>query len=176
MLYQQRWKDFIIGDLLVLKVPTVREAKMVDAVMLAKNLKPLDKLEVKYSHDDTPLDALLSCFDQQDAENYSIVGDDGYIYGMFGVSKDQELEGYGVIWLLSSSKLQKFPLSFFKESKKWIKKLHRNYEHIYNMVYEKNWQSLKWLQLCGFKPLGTKTIGKYKKNFILIMRSKEQDV
>ena len=160
----------------MLKVPTVREAKMTDAVMLAKNLKPLDKLEVKYSHDDTPLDALLSCFDQQDAENYSIVDEHGEVYGMFGVNQDTELEGFGVIWLLSSSKLQKFPISFFKESKKWIEKLHNNYEHIYNMVYEENWQSLKWLQLCGFKPVATKRIGKYNKKFILIMRSKESNV
>ena len=156
----------------MLDVPTVRSAQLEDAVLLAKNLKPLDKLEVKYSHDDTPLDALLSCFDQQDAENYSIVDQDGEIYGMFGVNSDPELEGYGVIWLLSSSKLQKFPISFYKESKKWIEKLHTNYTHIYNFVYEKNWQSLKWLQLCGFKAIGKKKIGKYNKNFILIMRSK----
>ena len=157
-------------------VPTVRDAEIADAVKLSKNLKPLDKLEVKYSHDDTPLDALLSCFDQKDAENYSIVDQHGEVYGMFGVSQDPELDDYGVIWLLSSTKLQKFPVSFLKESRKWIEKLHKNYTHIYNFVWEENWQSLKWLQLCGFKPIATKTIGKYKKKFILIMRSKELDV
>lgn len=158
------------------RVPTVRQAQITDAIHLAKDLKPLDKLEIKYSHDDTPLDALLSCFDQQNAENYTIVDHNGVIYGMFGVNSDPDLEGYGVIWLLSSLKLQKFPVSFYKESIKWIKKLHKNYDHIYNFVYEKNWQSLKWLQLCGFKPIATKNIGKYNKPFILIMRSKEQDV
>jgi len=157
-------------------IPSVRKAVMQDAVFLAKNMKEMDKLECKYSHDDTPLDALLSCFSQKDAENYSIVDTNGYVYGMFGVNSDPELENYGVIWLLSSDKLQKFPISFFKESKKWIEKLHYNYEHIYNMVYEENWQSLKWLQLCGFKPIGTKIVGRYKKKFILIMRSKETNV
>ena len=158
------------------RVPTVRQAQLTDAIHLAKDLKPLDKLEIKYSHDDTPLDALLSCFDQQNAENYTIVDHNNVIYGMFGVNSDPDLEGYGVIWLLSSPKLQKFPVSFYKESIKWIKKLHKNYDHIYNFVYEKNWQSLKWLQLCGFKPIATKKIGRYNKPFILIMRSKEQDV
>ena len=158
------------------KVPTVRRANFRDAVMLAKDLKPLDKLEIKYSHDDTPLDALLSCFHQKDAENYTIVDHNDVVYGMFGVNADPDLEGYGIIWLLSSTKLQKFPISFFKGSIKWIEKLHKNYDHIYNFVYEKNWQSLKWLQLCGFKPIATKKIGRYNKPFILIMRSKEQDV
>ena len=158
------------------EIPTVRKAKITDAVSLSKNLKALDKLEIKYSHDDEPIDALMSCFDQQAAENYSIISSDGEVYGMFGVNQDPELENYGVVWLLSSSKLQKFPVSFFKESKKWIEKLHNNYEHIYNMVYEENWQSLKWLQLCGFKPIASKKIGKYNKKFILIMRSKEQYV
>ncbi|BAQ94047.1 putative acetyltransferase [uncultured phage_MedDCM-OCT-S28-C10] len=158
------------------KIPTVRKAKITDAVSLSKNLKALDKLEIKYSHDDEPIDALMSCFDQQSAENFSIVAHDGEIYGMFGVNDDPELEGYGVVWLLSSSKLQKFPISFFKESKKWIEKLHTKYDYIYNFVYEKNWQSLKWLQLCGFKPIASKKIGKYNKKFILIMRSKEQYV
>ena len=155
---------------------TVRQAEITDAVSLAKDLKPIDKLEIKYSHDDTPIDALLSCFSQKDADNYSIVSPNGTISGMFGVNADPELEGYGVVWLLASSKLQKFPISFFKDSVEWIKKLHKNYDHIYNFVYEKNWQSLKWLQLCGFKPLATKNIGKYNKPFILIMRSKKQDV
>ena len=158
------------------RVPTVRQARITDAIHLAKDLKPLDKLEIKYSHDDTPLDALLSCFDQKDAENYTIVDHNGVIYGMFGVNSDPDVEGFGVIWLLSSAKLQKFPVSFFKESIKWIEKLHKNYDHIYNFVYEKNWQSLKWLQLCGFEPIARKKIGKYNKPFILIMRSKEQDV
>ena len=158
------------------KVPGIRKAKIEDAVYLAKDMKEMDKLECKYSHDDTPLDALLSCFSQKDAENYSIVDTKGYVYGMFGVNSDPELDNYGIIWLLSSNKLQQFPVSFFKESRKWIEKLHTNYEHIYNLVYEENWQSLKWLQLCGFKPIGRKKIGNYNKTFILIMRSKEQNV
>ena len=158
----------------MLEVPNVRKAVMQDAVFLAKDMKEMDKLEVKYSLDETPLDALLCCFSQENAENYSIVDTNGYVYGMFGVNSDPELEDYGIIWLLSSAKLQKFPISFFKESKNWIEKLHKNYKHIYNLVYEENWQSLKWLQLCGFKPIGKKKIGNYDKTFILIMRSKEE--
>ena len=77
-------------------IPSVRKAVMQDAVFLAKNMKEMDKLECKYSHDDTPLDALLSCFSQKDAENYSIVDTNGYVYGMFGVNSDPELENYGV--------------------------------------------------------------------------------
>ena len=60
----------------------VRKAEITDAVNLAKDLKPIDKLEIKYSHDDTPIDALLSCFSQKDADNYSIVSPNGTIYGM----------------------------------------------------------------------------------------------
>lgn len=156
------------------EIPGIRKAKIEDAVHLAKDMKKMDKLECKYLIDETPLDSLLCCFNQTDAENYTIVDKKGYVYGMFGVNKDTELDGYGIVWLLSSAKLQKFPVAFFKQSRQWIEKLHKNYEHIYNFVFEENWQSLKWLQLCGFKPIGTKKLGNYNKTFILIMRSREQ--
>ena len=40
----------------MLEVPNVRKAVMQDAVFLAKDMKEIDKLEVKYSLDETPLD------------------------------------------------------------------------------------------------------------------------
>ena len=52
-----------------------------------------------------------------------------------------------------SEELKKFPRRFYTESKYWLDVLQQDYEIIYNYVYEKNWLSLKWLQLCGFKPV-----------------------
>ena len=76
-------------------VPFVREAILEDAIVLSKHIRKLDKLEIKYSHNISPIGALMSAFQTQNGKNYSIVDDDGYVYAMFGVSDC--LENYGNI-------------------------------------------------------------------------------
>ena len=171
-----KWKDFITEDHNVRNaIPFVREAILEDALVLAQNIRKLDKLEIKYSHNVTPVAALMSAFQTQNGKNYSIVDDDGYVYAMFGVSDCLQNKGYGVIWLLCSEELKKFPRRFYIESKYWLDVLQQDYEIIYNYVYEKNWLSLKWLQLCGFKPVKKLKIGTKNKNFILISRERKEN-
>ena len=40
------------------------------AVYLALDMRKLDKLEIKYSHNIEPLDAVMSCFNLKNAKNY----------------------------------------------------------------------------------------------------------
>lgn len=158
------------------KDPFVRPAEVEDALSFAPYVRRIDKLEIKYSHDIEPTKALLTAFTLPNAKNFSIVDDDGFIYAMFGVSDDPTDKRCGVAWLLSSEKLKKFPRRFYIESRYWIAILQNNYEYIYNYVYGRNWLTLKWLQLCGFKALKQTKIGKQKKNFILMARGKTTHV
>ena len=98
-------------------VPFVREAILDDALVLAKNMRKIDKLEIKYSHNVSPIAALMQAFQTTNGKNYSVVDDDGYVYAMFGVSDCLVNKGYGVIWLLCSNELTKFPKRFYIEIK-----------------------------------------------------------
>jgi hypothetical protein len=150
--------------------PFVRTATEEDAVSLSMTMRKIDRLEIKYSHNYTPIQALVSCFNLPKAENFTITDEQGFVYGMFGVSECQHDNKFGVIWLLCSEKLKEIPISFYRECKQWIDYLSQNYSYVYNLVYEKNWQSLKWLQLCGFVAERKLKIGSKKKNFILIIK------
>ncbi len=61
-------------------VPFVREAILDDALVLAKNMRKIDKLEIKYSHNVSPIAALMQAFQTTNGKNYSVVDDDGYVY------------------------------------------------------------------------------------------------
>lgn len=172
---EQKWKGFITEDLRVHNAtPYVRKAILEDAVVLSRHMRSIDKLEIKYSHNVTPITALMTAFETKNGKNYSVVDDDGYVYAMFGVSDCLVNKGYGVIWLLCSNELKKFPKRFYIESKYWLDILQQDYQIIYNYVYEKNWLSLKWLQLCGFTPIKKVKVGIKNKNFILISRGKNK--
>ena len=155
-------------------MPYVRKAVPKDAVYLALDMRKLDKLEIKYSHNIEPLDAVMSCLNLKNAKNYTITDDHGVIYGMFGVSDCPMQPRQGVVWLLCSDFIKSIPNSFYRECKSWINHLAEDYDSIYNFVYEKNWLALKWLQLSGFTVAKKLKVGPYKKNFYLIVKDKDE--
>ena len=65
-----KWKDFITEDRNVhnVKVPFVRQAQLEDAILLAQNIRSIDKLEIKYSHNQKPIEALMSAFETKNGK------------------------------------------------------------------------------------------------------------
>lgn len=57
---------------------------------------------------------------------------------------------YGVVWLLGTPSIEKYPMTFARNSKPVLDMLFKDYELLYNSAYYKNEVHLKWLKWLGF--------------------------
>ena len=153
-------------------VSTVRLATPKDAVYLSNNLRAEDLEEIQSSHNIDPLEGLLECFQLKNSQNYAAINENKECVAMFGVSDCPFVEGFGVVWLLSSDAIQVEKRQFVRESRQWVSQLNNKYSTIYNWVHPNNWKTLKWLQFCGFEPRLKHEYGVNNDEFILIMRTK----
>jgi hypothetical protein len=160
-------------------------ADPMDALTLAPRMREPDKVEVTaLGH--TPFNALMSSFDQKDAEVFSVVEvpdeheeDDEIledyqpkVIAMFGVSTSEDGNNYGVPWMLASPELEQHSKQFLRHCRTWIDRLQDKYEVLYNLVHCENAQGMRWLQWCGFEIKTQRTYGQGGENFYLFIREK----
>jgi len=131
----------------------VRQARLIDCIELARNIKRGDRDELKASGNVTPLEALVYGFTWQRIDNYTIIGDTGNIIGMFGARDCIEDPRAGVAYLLSTEELisSAYRLRFLRQCLDWTEILLQPYDCIYNWVDARNWASLRWLEHCKFE-------------------------
>jgi len=153
----------------------VRKATLKDPPHLAPKLRVEDVIEIKSSHDVTPLEALMMPFSQKKHKTYSIIGDkEQGVIGMFGVVPSEDKE-YGVAWLLSSAELLGHTKKFLKECPQWIEEMEKDYKYLFNYVHERNNISMRWLKYFGFKYICTSSYGVAGDNFHLMIKEKEDE-
>lgn len=147
----------------------VRQSVLADAIELAPNLRQADLDELSALRTDDPLFALIAPFTDQNAQTYSIVGDQNEVVGIFGVNE------FGAVWMLSSDLLyERYKKEFIRQAKHWIDVLHAPHEFIYNYVDQRNTVSINWLRHCGFTVSKTnQPYGLNDEPFHLLYKSKE---
>ena len=123
----------------------VRQAVLMDAIVLAPNLRQADYDELLATTYRSPLECLITPFTRSDSQIYTIVGDHEEILGMFGIGKE------GAIWMLSSEGLyDNYREPFIRQCRKWIDLLQADHPVIYNFVDVRNTKAIRWLKFCGF--------------------------
>lgn len=124
----------------------VRQAILMDALDLAPNVRAADVQEVSRSDNISPLYALVLPFTDPTSQTYSMIGDDGTILGMFGIS------AAGVVWMLASDSLYgNHKRQFIRECRQWVDVMQADHEIIHNFVDEENTVAIRWLQFLGFE-------------------------
>lgn len=125
----------------------ISPATIEDVIDLQNRLRKQDKEEVKalISVDDKK--ALEMCFCESD-EVYS-AKQDNQVVCMFGISKNST--GNGVPWLLGSDLVNDIPITFIRESRKYVKEFLNKYGYLENYVDIRNGLSIQWLKWLGFK-------------------------
>jgi len=128
----------------------VRIAKLRDALELAPILRKADLAELAASTTASPLQCLVEPFTDDKAQNYSMVGDDEEIVGMFGVRPAPEISN-GIVWMLTSEKVYaKHVAQFVRECRPYTAILNAQYNRIYNYVDARNKKAIRWLKFVGF--------------------------
>ena len=68
---------------------------------------------------------------------------DGELVALFGISN-------GLIWLVATDEINKYPITFYRLSRKIFPSLIEGYDYIENYVDARNTLSLRWLKWLGF--------------------------
>jgi hypothetical protein len=86
------------------------------------------------------------------APSVTIIGNNGFVVGMYGIVPSQ-WDRTGVIWLLGSDELVQKPLSrqFLRECRTHLRVLERPFTLLWNRMDERNTIHKRWLEWLGFE-------------------------
>lgn len=134
----------------------IMEPSASDAVAIANNLRPADATEVMLSHGMCPFEAVKSSFRESDVCR-GIASDEGVPVGLCGVVGHR-------IWMLGTPDLtatRRGRWQLIVEGRKWVDSCFEEVGGpLFNQVYSKNTESIRWLKMLGFTVDIPKPIGK----------------
>lgn len=127
-------------------VKTIEKSTLDDVLNLSTHLRLEDINECK-ALGKNPYSSLLSGFIFSD-ECYT--GKlDGKPIVMFGVCSYEMPKGFATIWLLASDDLIKVPLTFIRESRRFLNQWLKKYDILLNAVDKRNICHINWLKKMG---------------------------
>lgn len=129
---------------------TAEPATIHHALALAPHLREQDKLEVMRSSGRKPTSALVSSLLASDWAG-AVVDGGGFVVAIFGLAG--LTTEVGAPWLLASDDLAKDWRTFLRESRGYVKEMHRFYPSLMNYVDVENKVAIRWLTWCGFRLL-----------------------
>jgi len=116
------------------------------AIEVASNMRPADQLEVLLSHGATPLEAVTDSWEQSDILR-AMATDDGVPCGLCGVVGHR-------IWMLGTPQLtatRRARYQLCMDGRIWVDNCLKEVGGtLFNQVYSKNEESIKWLEYLGF--------------------------
>lgn len=134
------------------------------AYEVASNLRPEDEREVREGHGLTPTIHIPLYSQHGDCVYFTVPN--GETAGIAGVNKD------GSIWMLCTPSILKYPLTFAKESKRFVES--RTEPLLWNIADKRNTVHLKLLKFLGFNFLREVTHGPNNLSFIEFARCARQ--
>ena len=124
----------------------IMEPSVSDAMSIADNLRPADATEVMLSHGMSPYEAVKSSYCESDICR-GIASDEGIPVGLCGVTEQR-------IWMLGTPELtatRRGRWQLIVEGRKWVDNCFEEVGGpLFNQVYSKNTDSIRWLKMLGF--------------------------
>jgi hypothetical protein len=148
--------------------PFVRDAKIIDVIILAANIRQCDRWEIWHMSRSTPYDAFKTGYDVSDRP--MVIEHKGQPIAMFGVSGVKE--SIGIPWMLGTDGIEKIKKSFLRECKDYVEAMHDEYDVLTNYVWSKNIVHIGWLKWLGFQFGETKSLGPDNELFIHFQKVK----
>lgn len=125
--------------------------------------------EIRAAGEHTPLAALFYGF-MVGAPVFTIVTpNESRPAALVGVTPTK-INGAGLVWLLGTRDIEKYPITFLRHSKEVLKYFFTKYEVLYNSVYKHNYLHIKWLEWLGFNFFNTTK----EEMFHMFIKTKEE--
>ena len=118
----------------------LRESTFDDFTQLNLHPKNIEEIKVSSGIDPTLCLAILW---EHSIEKVTVFVNDKPVC-LFGIVKPNNF------WLFFSADVIELPLSFFKESRKMVKRIHEVYGFVEGRIYEKNTFALEWAKFVGW--------------------------
>lgn len=130
---------------IVVKEPNVEDIKEISEHLRKEDIR--ECADVGGMH---PSEALLESWAVSKDNCFAASHQDRGWICIWGCSPTGAL-GVGSPWLLGTPEIENVPLTFLRESKRWIAETHKEYPIMTNIADERNEIHLKWLRWLGFK-------------------------
>ena len=143
-----------------------RASTLEDCHKLAPMIRTQDLVELEYTNDLSPLEAITASYYASEECN-TMIDNNEKIIGMFGIGR---IGDQGKIWMIATPGLNDVSIvkQFLHEKKKWLNKVKNNYSRLFNFVYDENTMTKRWLKWLGFElKHHIPQYGNYKKPFWL---------
>lgn len=153
---------------------SIKPSEPDDYLLLYKDLRRDDYLELTKASK-LKVKTCLHLSYSVSEECYSAFDSQGHLLCMFGITpvKSKGIK-QGVIWLLATTHIEKFPINFGKASKKLLTYFKEKYNLLYNRVDAANELHVKWLQWLGAAFLHEEDVNGYKfYRFVILGTNKD---
>jgi hypothetical protein len=115
---------------------------------IAKMMRSADRYEVWASSLATPYQAIASSLEYSDLAWTAMVDDEPIF--IFGVAAISPISRHGAPWMLGSQRIEDFPVTFLRSSRKCLTLITDQYPILSNFVDARNITSINWLEWLGF--------------------------
>jgi hypothetical protein len=127
----------------------LRPALLDDAAQLAPRLREPDLQEIKANLGAEPL-LMLERGIAESNPCYAVVNKEDKPLALFGVVPDTGDADVGLVWLLASDELARYPFFVLRNTRRWIDELQQQYRVLWNHIDARNELHIRWLQWSGF--------------------------
>jgi len=130
---------------------------------VAENMRAHDVEEVYLQSRLKPYDGLrITCLCSPYKKTALIEGEP---VAIFGASANSLLSGKGMPWILCTDQVCRYPQTYLRHSRQWVKRMSEYFPTLENYVNVNNKFTIKWLKWCGFDILEPIEYGPFKKPF-----------
>jgi hypothetical protein len=126
-----------------------RKATYEDALEVARNIREEDLKEVEglgHTRAALPFSVAISTV------SITFCDEDGTVAGVAGISPT-EVPRQGTIWMLCTPTLQRKPITFVREARRWLAEQDKDWDLLWNVTSINNHFHHKLLKMLGFKAL-----------------------
>jgi len=119
------------------------------AIALSLCMRGDDRAEVAASHGHQPLEALRASLGMSPGALALLI--DGKVACIWGVAPINILTGFGAIWLLTGTLVDRYPKLFLKTCKQELPKLTSRWPQLLNFIDARYGKALRWARWAGFE-------------------------
>lgn len=140
------------------------QARVSHISAIASRIRPADEVELWDFACVTPAQAMYYGLNQARLARTGFIN--GEAVCMFGINTVSAVSGVGRPWLVGTTLLDKYAMTFLRRCASEVEEMFQSYNRIENYIDVRNVKAIAWLSWLGFEMGDPQPMGIHKKPFI----------